>query len=80
MTIAGLLFGELISGAVVTETVFGLNGIGKITEQAVRSQDVSVLQAIVVVSSAAFVFINLVIDLFFPLIDPRLKQRTGGRR
>ncbi|WP_295963240.1 ABC transporter permease [uncultured Bartonella sp.] len=80
LTIAGLLFGELISGAVVTETVFGLNGIGKITEQAVRSQDVSVLQAIVVVSSAAFVFINLVIDLFFPLIDPRLRQRTGGRR
>lgn len=78
LTIAGLLFGELISGAVVTETVFGLNGIGKITERAVRSQDVGVLQAIVVVSAAAFVFINLVIDLFFPVIDPRLKQ-NGGR-
>lgn len=78
LTIAGLLFGELISGAVVTETVFGLNGIGKITERAVRSQDVGVLQAIVVVSAAAFVFINLVIDLCFPVIDPRLKQ-NGGR-
>lgn len=78
LTIAGLLFGELISGAVVTETVFGLNGIGKITEKAVRSQDVGVLQAIVVVSAAAFVFINLVIDLFFSVIDPRLKQ-NGGR-
>lgn len=74
LTIAGLLFGELISGAVVSETVFGLSGIGKITEQAVRSQDVGVLQAIVVISAAAFVFINLVIDLLFPLIDPRLKR------
>lgn len=74
LTIAGLLFGELISGAVVTETVFGLSGIGKITEQAVRSQDVGVLQAIVVISAAAFVFINLIIDLLFPLIDPRLKR------
>lgn len=74
LTIAGLLFGELISGAVVTETVFGLSGIGKITEQAVRSQDVGVLLAIVVISVAAFVFINLVIDLLFPLIDPRLKR------
>ncbi|MHC5308215.1 ABC transporter permease [Bartonella sp. LJL80] len=77
LTIAGLLFGELISGAVVTETVFGLSGIGKITEQAVRSQDVTVLQSIVVISAAAFVLINLVIDLLFPLIDPRLKNRSG---
>lgn len=77
LTIAGLLFGELISGAVVTETVFGLSGIGKITEQAVRSQDVSVLQSIVVISATAFVFINLVIDLLFPLIDPRLKNQKG---
>ncbi len=77
LTIAGLLFGELISGAVVTETVFGLNGIGKITEQAVRSQDVSVLQSIVVISAAAFVCINLIIDLLFPLIDPKLKIGKG---
>lgn len=77
LTIAGLLFGELISGAVVTETVFGLSGIGKITQQAVRSQDVSVLQAIVIISAAVFVLINLMIDLLFPFIDPRLKKSTA---
>ncbi|UXN06258.1 ABC transporter permease [Bartonella sp. HY761] len=77
LTVAGLLFGELISGAVVTETVFGLSGIGKMTEQAVRSQDVTVLQAIVVISALAFVTINLLIDLSFPFIDPRLKKSQG---
>ena len=72
LTIAGVLFGELVAGAVVTETVFGRAGIGRLTEQAVANQDVAVLQAIVVLSAAAFVAVNLLIDLVSPLIDPRL--------
>jgi len=75
LTISGLLFGELLSGAVITETVFNLSGIGKITEAAVRAQDVGLLQAIVLLSALAFVSINLIIDLMFPLIDPRLRTR-----
>lgn len=78
MTVAGVLFGELLAGAVVTETVFGLNGIGGLTEQAVNSQDVAVLQAIVVISAAAFVTINLIVDLLYPVFDPRLKVAVGG--
>lgn len=78
LTIAGVLFGELIAGAVVTETVFGLNGIGVLTEKAVGNQDLSVLQAIVVVSAAAFVTINLTVDLLYPLLDPRLRTRSGA--
>lgn len=73
LTVAGVLFGELLAGAVITETVFGLNGIGSLTEQAVNFQDVAVLQAIVVLSAAAFVTINLSIDLLYPILDPRLK-------
>jgi len=76
LTIAGLLLGELIAGALVTETVFGLSGLGQMTQQAVNNQDVSVLQAIVVISALAFVGINLLVDLLFPLLDPRLK--TAG--
>ncbi|MGC6386396.1 ABC transporter permease [Ewingella sp. S1.OA.A_B6] len=72
LTIAGLLLGELIAGALITETVFGLNGLGQLTQQAVNNQDVAVLQAIVVISAAAFVAINLLVDLVFPLLDPRL--------
>lgn len=80
MTVAGVLFGELLAGAVVTETVFGLNGIGGLTEQAVNSEDVAVLQAVVVISAAAFVVINLVVDLLYPVFDPRLKIAIGGTR
>jgi peptide/nickel transport system permease protein len=75
LTIAGVLFGELLGGAVVTETVFGLNGLGSVTRDAVGSQDVSVLQALVVLSAAVFVLINLGVDLLFPLLDPRLRRR-----
>ncbi|KAB1654831.1 ABC transporter permease [Pseudoclavibacter chungangensis] len=79
LTMAGVLFGELIAGAVVTETVFGRSGIGRITEQAVTNQDTPVLQAVVIVSAFAFVAINLVVDLLYPVLDPRL-ARTQGRR
>jgi peptide/nickel transport system permease protein len=78
LTIAGVLFGELIAGAVVTETVFGLNGIGGLTEKAVGNQDLSVLQAVVVISAAAFVTINLAVDLAYPILDPRLRNRNGA--
>jgi peptide/nickel transport system permease protein len=80
LTVAGVLFGELLAGAVITETVFGLNGLGSLTEQAVNFQDVAVLQAIVVLSAAAFVTINLAIDLLYPIIDPRLKTRPETAR
>jgi peptide/nickel transport system permease protein len=75
---AGIVLGELIANAVVTETVFGLNGIGSLTRDAVASQDVSVLQAIVVLSAVAFVVINLVVDLLYPVLDPRLRTRPGA--
>lgn len=78
LTMAGLLFGELISGAVITETVFGRTGIGRVTEQAVVAQDTPVLQAVVVISAAVFVLINLAVDLVYPLLDPRLAT-TGAR-
>lgn len=79
LTIAGVLFGELVGGAVVTETVFGRIGIGRVTEQAVANQDIPVLQGIVVLAAFTFVVVNLVIDLLYPVLDPRLRQsaRTG---
>ncbi|WP_106850405.1 ABC transporter permease [Blastococcus sp. Marseille-P5729] len=79
LTIAGILLGELIAGAVVTETVFGRAGIGRLTEQAVANQDVAVLQAIVVLAAVVFVLANLLVDLVAPLIDPRLKDRRRAR-
>ncbi|RDI56331.1 ABC transporter permease [Microvirga subterranea] len=78
LTIGGILFGELLAGAVVTEAVFGLNGIGGLTQRAVGHQDIAVLQALVVFSALAFVTINLVVDLLYPVFDPRLKSREGA--
>lgn len=72
LTIAGLIFGELLTSAIVTETVFGLNGLGRLTAEAVNNQDVSVLQAIVLIAAAGFVVINLAVDLVLPFVDPRL--------
>ncbi|HGM5490048.1 TPA: ABC transporter permease [Serratia fonticola] len=80
LTIAGILFGELIAGALVTETVFGRSGLGQLTQQAVVNQDVAVLQAVVMISAAAFVILNLLVDLLFPLLDPRLKTYAGASR
>ncbi|WP_343716696.1 ABC transporter permease [Inquilinus sp.] len=78
LTIAGVLFGEILAGAVITETVFGLNGLGTLTERAVRNQDTAVIQAVVVLSAAGFVLVNLAVDLLAPLLDPRLRSRGAA--
>jgi peptide/nickel transport system permease protein len=75
LTMAGLLFGELVGGAVVTEAVFGRSGLGQLTAQAVANRDTPVLLAVVVLSTTAFVVINLVVDLLYPVLDARLRKR-----
>jgi peptide/nickel transport system permease protein len=80
LTIAGVLLGELIAGAVVTETVFGRTGVGRITQDAVNNQDVAVLQAVVLLSALGYVVVNLVVDLLYPVLDPRITVRSGDRR
>ena len=78
LNIAGLLLGELIAGALITETVFGRSGLGQLTQQAVNNRDIAVLQAVVMISALGFVLINLLVDLLMPLLDPRLQTVTGG--
>ncbi|MBF4561335.1 ABC transporter permease [Microbacterium sp. VKM Ac-2870] len=82
LTMAGLLFGELVGGAVVTETVFARAGIGQLTAQAVANRDTPVLLAVVVISTVAFVIINLIVDLLYPVLDARLRspRRSRGAR
>lgn len=78
LTIIGLIFGELVAGAVVTETVFGRNGIGQITAQAVTHRDNPILLAVVVIATFGYVLINLIVDLLYPVIDVRLRgNRTS---
>ena len=73
LTIVGLAVGELLGGAVIVESVFGLNGIGSIVERSVINQDTPVLLAIAVLAASFYVVINLIVDLSYPLLDPRLR-------
>lgn len=72
LTLLGLLIGTAVTGAVIAETVFSISGVGRLAQQAVLSQDVPVVQAIVLVAAAVFVLVNLVVDLLYPLLDPRI--------
>jgi peptide/nickel transport system permease protein len=70
-----LIVGELLSGSVITETIFGRDGIGTVVQHAVTGEDQPVLQAVVSLSAVVFVAVNLVADLASPLLDPRVKLR-----
>jgi peptide/nickel transport system permease protein len=72
LTIAGITFGNLIAGSVITETVFARKGIGRLTQTAINTLDVPLVQGIVVFVAASFALINLIVDLIYPLLDPRL--------
>jgi peptide/nickel transport system permease protein len=72
LTLLGLLLGATVTEAVVAETVFTREGIGRLAQEAVLAQDVHVIQAIVLIAATAFVAINLVVDLIYPLLDPRV--------
>ncbi|MDQ0574225.1 ABC transporter permease [Agromyces albus] len=72
LTILGLVVGSTVTGAIVTETIFARQGVGTLAQEAVLTQDVPVVQAIVVLAAAAFVVVNLVVDLLYPLLDPRI--------
>jgi peptide/nickel transport system permease protein len=73
VTIIGLNFGFLFSGAVLTETVFSLTGIGRTLFEAITARDYNVVQAVTIVSAFAFVVINLLVDLVYGLLDPRIR-------
>ncbi|MFC0032752.1 ABC transporter permease [Micromonospora chaiyaphumensis] len=73
VTIVGLQLGGLISGAVVTEQIFGLPGFGKMTIDAVFQRDYPVIQAVVLLTATAYIVINLLVDLLYSVIDPRIR-------
>ena len=73
LTLLGIQFALLIGGAVVTETVFARPGIGRLLVQAVLEKDFPVVQGVVVLTTAAYVLINLLIDIAYGIIDPRVE-------
>ena len=73
ITIAGINFGVLLSGTVVTETVFSYPGVGRLVVQAVQQRDYPVIQATMVVVSAIFVLVNFAVDVLYAYTDPRVR-------
>jgi len=72
LTVVGLLAGQLLANSVVIETVFSRDGLGRITASAVGSQDLPLVQGVVVLGAFVFVLVNLVVDLVYPLLDRRI--------
>jgi len=75
ITITGLQLGQLLAGAVVTETVFAWPGIGRLAIQSIYNRDYPVVQCTVFLSAVAFIVVNLVIDVLYGVLDPRLRTR-----
>ena len=73
ITVLGLTLALLIGGAIVTETVFGLPGVGNLVVSAVLRRDYPVIQGALLAVAAIYVLINLLIDLIYTLVDPRVR-------
>lgn len=80
VTVIALTVGELLGNSLITETVFGRTGIGSLVQRSVSTQDLPVLQAIVSLGAVVFVVVNLIADLLYPLLDPRVKLIVDRKR
>jgi peptide/nickel transport system permease protein len=77
-TVIGLQLGALISGAVITEQIFGIAGFGRLTIEAVNQRDYALIQGVVLVAAAGYVLVNLTVDVVYSLLNPRI--RVAGSR
>jgi len=75
VTIIGLSLGGLLGGAVLTETVFGLAGVGRILFEAITARDYPIIQAFTVVIAVIYVVLNLIVDISYAYLDPRIRLR-----
>ena len=73
ITVVGLQFGTLLGGAVIIEQVFSLPGVGRFALEGINLRDYPVVQGAVLLIAAAFIAVNLLVDLFYSLIDPRIR-------
>jgi peptide/nickel transport system permease protein len=73
VTIIGLSLGSLLSGAVLTETVFGLSGVGRVLFESITGRDYTVVQAFTLIIAVMFVFVNLFVDALYAYLDPRIR-------
>jgi ABC-type dipeptide/oligopeptide/nickel transport system permease component len=75
VTVIGLQFGNLLSGAVITETVFARVGLGKLVVDSIQNKDFPTVQGVILVLATIYVVVNLIVDLSYAVIDPRIRLR-----
>jgi peptide/nickel transport system permease protein len=73
ITVVGLTIASLMGGAVVTETVFSIPGVGRLVVQSVLRRDYPVIQAAILLVATIYVMVNLVVDLIYAWVDPRIR-------
>jgi peptide/nickel transport system permease protein len=73
LTVVGLTFAALMGGAVVTETVFSIPGVGQLVVSSVLRRDYPMIQGVTLVVAASYVLINLLVDILYVAVDPRVK-------
>jgi ABC-type dipeptide/oligopeptide/nickel transport system permease component len=74
ITIVGLQIGGLLSGTVVVESLFARPGVGRLAVQAIQERDFPVVQGVILVAGFVFVVVNLITDMLYPLLDPRIRR------
>jgi len=77
ITVMGIQAGLLLGGAVITESIFALPGMGRLAVESIYSRDYPMLEGVVMFSAVAVLFINLIVDIVYSLVDPRIKLAGG---
>src|SRR5690606_3833429 len=77
ITVAGDLAASLVNGAVIVESIFGWPGIGKLMIDAIIRRDFALIQSTVLITAIAIFILNIVIDLIYASLDPRIKHQTS---
>ncbi len=79
ITVIGLDFGSYLSGAVLTETIFGWDGIGRFTMEGITKRDYPVIMGCIIISTLVFVLMNLLVDIIYHFVDPRVRMDEPDR-
>ena len=75
ITVIGIAFGHLLGGAILTESIFNIPGLGKLMIDSIKSRNFPVVQGGVLVTAFIFCMINLIVDIIYAYIDPRIKSQ-----
>jgi peptide/nickel transport system permease protein len=75
ITIAGIQFGRLLGGAILTESIFSVPGVGRLMVESIKMRDYPIVQGGVLYIAIAFSLVNLLVDLFYAYIDPRIRAQ-----